>query len=87
MGEPTATGGEVKNMAIERAIERLSTSVNTLERLGIRIKEGSLPTTEEAQKPELTPSLEGTLDSAPNKIDAIRDKIQKIIGELEASLF
>lgn len=87
MNESTPADRETKNMAIEGAIRRLNTSVDTLERLEIRIKEGSLPTAEEPQKPEPTPSLEGTLDSAPNKIDAIRDKIQKIMDEINNSLF
>ena len=76
------TGKETKNMTIENAIRRLSISVDTLQDVGTRIKEENPPKAAKESTPEPLPSLEMTLDIAAPKIDAIRDRIQKIIDEI-----
>lgn len=84
MGEPTR---ETKHTAIEGAIRRMHGAADQLEEFTIKVREGATPPKTETETVTDAPSLQGTLDTASNKIEAIRESILKSIAELNASLF
>ena len=85
--DQTSPERQTKNVAIEAAISRMNMAVEDLEDFAVRVQEGNVPPKEETDKLSGVPSLMTTLNTAPDKIGSITDRIRKALEELRNALF
>ena len=78
---------QTKNIVIEAAISRMNMVVEVLEDFVMRVQEGNVPPKEETDKLSEVPSLMTTLNTAPDKIGSITDRLRKVLEELRNALF
>ena len=78
---------QTKNVAIEAAISRMNMAVEDLEDFVVRVQEGNAPPKGETDKLSGVPSLMTTLNTAPDKIGSITDRLRKVLEELRNALF
>ena len=87
IGVTTKPERQRKNIVIESSIARLANSVINLEDFISEVRQGNIPPQQEADKVAEAPSLMSTLNSAPEKINNITDRIHSAIDELRDALF